>query len=62
MNKDIRIYMVQKDVRQWAVALEMGMAEASLSRLLRHEVSPVKKKQITDAIDRLAEKQVSQNG
>lgn len=54
MNTDIKILLVQKGIRQWRVAKEIGLAEASLSRLLRDKLSPDRKAQIVAVIEKLA--------
>ena len=55
VNRDIRALIVQKGVKQWLVAKELGMLETSFSRLLRYELTPDRRKQIIAAVEKLAQ-------
>lgn len=54
MNQDIKILLLQKNVRQWAVARELKIAEATFSRLMRETLSDHRRAQIIDAIEKLS--------
>jgi len=54
MNKDIKILAMQNDVRLWQVAAELKVAEETLSRWLRHELSKEKKATIVSVIKKLS--------
>lgn len=61
-NVEIRIRLAATGIKQYEVAAELGMAEGSLSRKLRFELSDEERVQILAAIDRLsAKKQPSSN-
>ena len=53
-NKDIRDYARIKDIRLWQIAEELGICDASFSRMLRKELDEVKKESIRSIIDKLA--------
>lgn len=53
-NIDIRIRMVTAGVKLYEVARELGMADSSLSRKLRCELSEAETDRIMAAIERLA--------
>ena len=55
-NKDLRMHALESDVPLWKVAEELGMADSSLSRKLRKELSEGEKERIIAVIDDLAEK------
>jgi hypothetical protein len=50
-NQKIRSYAKNKKVPLWAVADELGVSEASMTRLLRHPLDKATAKRITDAIN-----------
>ena len=54
MNLEIRAMIAGKGLRCWQVAKKLGMHEASLSRLLRDTLSPERKAQIIEAIEKLS--------
>ena len=53
-NKDIRDYARIKDVRLWQIAEELGICDASFSRMLRKEFYDSKKEEIISIIDKLS--------
>ena len=53
-NKDIRDYARIKDVRLWQIAEELGICDASFSRMLRKEFDDSKKEEIISIIDKLS--------
>ena len=53
-NKDIRDYAARRRVRQWEIAMELGINDSSLSRKLRKELTPDEKEKILGIIDQLA--------
>lgn len=53
-NKYIREYAAGKGVYLWEAALEMGISQASMTRLLRIPVSTEKQDEVLTAIDRVA--------
>ena len=54
MNQDIKILLLQKNVRQWTVARELKIAEATFSRLMRETLSEYRRAQIIEAIEKLS--------
>lgn len=60
-NKDLRIKMIEKEVLSGQVAKEYGMTQSSFYRLLRNELSDKRKKDIFEAIDRAAAKNIQMN-
>jgi len=54
MNTDLRVLMCKHSVKQWRVAREIGIAEATLSRLMREDLPETRKLQIGAAIEKLA--------
>lgn len=56
-NVDIKQYALEKCVNLWEISERLGYAhESSFSRLLRHELTKDKKKEIRAIIDELAAK------
>lgn len=54
-NIDIRNYAKENGVKLWEVSERLGYAhETAFSRVLRHELSEEKKKEIRNIIDELA--------
>ena len=54
-NVDIRNYAKENGVKLWEVSERLGYAhETAFSRVLRHELSEEKKKEIRNIIDELA--------
>lgn len=54
-NQDIRRTAAGAGVKLWQIAEALGMADCSLSRKLRRELSAEEKKKVFEIIDRLAE-------
>lgn len=54
MNDDVRRAAAAKGVRLWQIAEACGMADTSLSKLLRRELSLEKKQEIFAIIDEIA--------
>lgn len=52
-NQEIRMTMMIYDVKQWELAESLGMAEATLSRKLRTELSPELKEKMIDLIKKI---------
>lgn len=57
-NQDIRRAAAGAGVKLWRIAEAMGMADSSLSRKLRHELSPEEKERVYAVIRRLSEEAV----
>ena len=57
-NQDIRRASAGAGVKLWRIAEAMGMADSSLSRKLRHELSPEEKERVYAVIRRLSEEAV----
>lgn len=54
-NQDIREYAKNKSVNLWQISERLGYAhETAFSRVLRHELSSDKKREIRKIIDELA--------
>ena len=54
-NLDIREYARRKDINLWQISERLGYAhETAFSRVLRHELSSDKKREIRKIIDELA--------
>lgn len=49
-NKEIRLVMFEKDIRQWELAKMLNVSEAQVSRLLRSELPADKKAHILSVI------------
>ena len=54
-NQDLRDYAKERGVLLWQVAEKLGIADCSLSRLLRYPISEEKHSRILGIIDELAE-------
>lgn len=52
-NEKIRKLLTENRIKYYELANELGIADSSLSRMLRFELSPEKKKQVLDATQRL---------
>lgn len=50
-NKEIRLAMFEKDIRQWELAEMLNVSEAQVSRLLRSELPTDKKAHILSVIN-----------
>lgn len=50
-NVELRRRIQTSLCRQWEIADEIGINEATLSRMLRHELNPEMRERIEDAID-----------
>lgn len=55
-NKMIREHAVERGVFLWEAALELGMSQSSMTRLLRMPVIDEKRDEIIAAIDRIADR------
>lgn len=53
-NADIREYAIQKKVRLWQIAQELGINDGNFSRKLRNELPGDTKQRIYKIIDELA--------
>lgn len=54
INDDIRILAKESGVKLWEIAEQLGWADATLSRKLRHELPASEIESITDAINEIA--------
>lgn len=54
-NLDVRAEMLRRDIKQWQLAREIGVDEAALCRLLRHELPPERKDRLMATIMRLGQ-------
>ena len=54
MNRDLQLYAAGKGVKQWKIAKELGIAEASLSRKLRNPLSEEDKAAFLSAVEKLS--------
>ena len=50
VNQKIRIAILESGVKHWEVALKLGIAEASFSRKLRHELPEDEQEKILEVI------------
>ena len=57
-NEAVRMAMRIHDVKQWELAEALGMAEATLSRKLRTDLSPELQNAMIDLIKKIAAKEV----
>lgn len=53
-NSEIRKYAKEKKVAFWMIGNHLGVSEMTISRWLRVELEPAKKKYIQNAIDEIA--------
>ena len=58
-NGEIKKYAAEKKVRIWQIADKLGIADYSLSRKLRHEISDEEKVRIINIIDEISAEGVS---
>ena len=56
MNKDLQLLAAGNGVKQWQIAKELDVAEATLCRWLRRELKPEMREKVLAAIDKLAKK------
>lgn len=56
-NFELRRYMHSLGVKQWQVALKMGLSEYQLCRKLRHPLDADGEKTVREAIDAIAAQQ-----
>lgn len=56
-NSDIRVAAHRAGVKFWAVAAEIGVSEATLTRRLRFELQADEKRQLMSAIDTIARRE-----
>lgn len=54
MNKRIRIYAKQKNVKLWEIAEKLGLQDSNFSKKLRHELSKQETDTIIAIIDEIA--------
>ena len=59
VNSEIRVKILTTGVKQWQIAEKMGIADTSLSRKLRYELSENEKIKILAIIDELAKKETA---
>ena len=52
-NQDIRLKAKCNGVKLWQIAEALGITDASLSRKLRHELTPEDKERVMQIIQRL---------
>lgn len=52
-NKEVRIAIIQANIRQYQVADKLGIAEQNFSRKMRYEMSEKEKKRVLKAIEEL---------
>lgn len=50
-NVEVRAAMKNSGVFQWEIAERLGVSEATVSRMLRHELPPEQKAEILRAIE-----------
>lgn len=55
-NEELKRIMKSNGVRQWQIAENLGMNEASFSKLFRHELSVENKDRILKAISEICDK------
>lgn len=60
-NRDVRVAAITAGVPLWKVAEKLGIADTSLSRKLRRELSPEEKERIFGIIESLG-KEADGNG
>lgn len=51
MNEKLKLKAAGSGVRLWEVARELGVADATLSRMLRTEFTESQRKRFLDAVD-----------
>lgn len=61
-NVEIRVRAESARVKLWEVAEELGIADATLSRKLRHELDPETKKRIFRIISNLSQRREETGG
>lgn len=54
-NMDIRKFAKKKGIMLWQIATEIGVSESTMTRMLRREITPKKREEIIEIINRLAE-------
>lgn len=59
-NMDIRHIARKKKVRMWQLADHLGVSEATITRLLRHELPDEDKKRLLMAINTIARQNAGQ--
>ena len=52
-NLDLRLELTRSGVRQWELAREVGINEATLSRWLRSELKGERKRRVEAALEKL---------
>ena len=53
-NGEIRNHAAQKKVRFWRVAERLGIADCTLAKRMRHELSEQEKQRVLSIIDKIA--------
>lgn len=53
-NLEVRTLLMEKNIRHFALAKELGIAEATLSRKLRDELPYTEKQKMIETINKLA--------
>lgn len=53
-NEEIRRAMGANGLKQWQIAVAMGMEDSNFSRMLRTELSAEKKEKVLSVIERLS--------
>lgn len=52
-NLEIRVLLEKSRIRHFELAKELGIADTTLSKRLRYEVTPKQKQEIIEAIERI---------
>ena len=52
-NHDLKLMAAGRGIPLWKIADALGIADSSLSRKLRHELSPEEKEKIYEIIDQI---------
>lgn len=55
-NKDIRILLLENDIKLWELAKKYGCSDSTLSKMLRNELDVIQKKEIIYYIEQLINK------
>lgn len=54
-NEEIRTQAKNKNIKHWQIADYLGISEATLTRKLRHDLSPEEKERVLKAIEKIKE-------
>lgn len=60
MNQELKSYARRNGVRLWQIAEELGISEATMTRLMRRELLPEEKCTIIYTIERLVNERESE--